>query len=249
MMDDYDISTYTPGERPFTSFTFMLTASILFVVSHVILEAQRPNFKWAHKLCQWNNIVYAFFSGFLFFWSLLTYLTPPASFLNPSASYSHLPPFTSSLPFYFYYLSKCWEFLDVYLVLLKEGGPIHIHFRIHHSTTLSLAWVAMTTESDYALWPCLTNTGMHFFLYLYFGGVAPYFWSVVRVLGFVQLFVGIGCSCLGIFNRYEEGGVLWGELYILFMYFTFLGLFVWEIFVFRPAQAQNLKDDRTKKAL
>src|SRR5207302_423598 len=104
----------------------------------------------AQALAHLNNLVYSIGNvlSFLLAFPVLNDFGLFHSWWN--ASCLSLP---SSSPldslFRFYYFSKIWEMLDTFLVLL-QGAPVNAHFRVHHTTTLSLAWVFLEVKSGYA---------------------------------------------------------------------------------------------------
>mmetsp|Transcript_26428 Transcript_26428/g.49381 ORF Transcript_26428/g.49381 Transcript_26428/m.49381 type:complete len:136 (+) Transcript_26428:560-967(+) len=71
------------------------------------------------------------------------------------------------------------------------GAPIHIHFRVHHTTTATLAWAMWQYRTMSGAVFSIANVIMHIFLYAYFGGMRhkAMFWFV-RIWGHVQLILG-----------------------------------------------------------
>ncbi|CAF3352243.1 unnamed protein product [Rotaria sp. Silwood2] len=70
----------------------------------------------------------------------------------------------------FCYLSKLWEFLDVYLVILNKT-PVLMHFRWHHQTTPSVVLAGLIGYISYE-WPTIvSNTLLHTFMYPHFAGI------------------------------------------------------------------------------
>ncbi len=85
-----------------------------------------------------------------------------------------------------------WEAVDIFLVGL-QGFPKNLHLRVHHNTTPILAWALLKYPSVGGVIFMILNTFMHFFVYLYFGGLNSsfFFYATTRVMGHIQLIGGI----------------------------------------------------------
>jgi len=70
---------------------------------------------------------------------------------------------------YIFYLSKYYELLDTFILVLKKKPVIFLHI-YHHFITLLLTYVMLSTEVVMQ-WICiLTNCFVHVFMYSYYAG-------------------------------------------------------------------------------
>ena len=127
-----------------------------------------------------------------------------------------------ALLWYFFYLSKLWEFIDIYLVILNKT-PVLGHFRWHHQTTPAVVLIGLRNDLSIE-WPTIvSNSFLHTFLYPHFAG----FWSVPRVLfvlGSLQLIIGLSASSYSIL--YHCDGSLVAKCFGLFIYSSYtIGFF------------------------
>jgi hypothetical protein len=202
------------------SFEFLTTSSLLFVISTLLLEkfTNSPSYK-PHaiipKIQKLNNLFYSLFSLVMFFFGVLE-----------ASNNGILTTRKSSILQIFFY-SKFYEFIDVFLVILNKS-PVNLHFRFHHSTTPSLAWICIHGGNFIYLPLLLVNTLLHFFLYLFFSG----YWKnilTLRILGFSQLLIGIIFSTFSLIRALQLGSIFFNELYGLFLFLCYLGLYIREI--------------------
>ncbi|KAL9652476.1 hypothetical protein ABK040_000048 [Willaertia magna] len=236
----------------FKNLYFVLFMTLLFLIIPFLLESLKITKlkKFASYSSKINNTIYGFFSLGMFIFGIIGSYHRFQSFkLNEIVCQpSNREPFENVR--FIYYFSKIWEFLDICLVIL-QGYPINIHFRVHHTTTLFLAWLSMTTNCPFDAPAILINCFMHFFLYLYFAGCSFFFW-IVRILGFLQLIVGIVFSIIVIimeefyhmncdYNNNNETIIInsttrdkyrWAIYIGLFFYLSYFFLFLVELGVF-----------------
>ena len=145
-----------------------------------------------------------------------------------------------------YYLSKFAEFRDIMLCILN-GFPINPHFRWHHLTTPSLAWVMLHGRAAHAAPFIVANLVMHFFLCLYLGGHRTrIFFLATRVIGHVQLLIGIAGTLAALWLPDCARGDGRGELWLLFLYTSYFVLFQLEI---RDDAKQAMKLNKADKAI
>lgn len=145
--------------------------------------------------------------------------------------------------------TQVYEYSDMVLVLL-QGYPVHIHFRLHHWT--SLAWTFARTRASAGASFLLANAFMHAWVYLYHGGARwkPVFW-VCRVWGHAQLAIGMLCSGHAAWYSYthehEDGGRPCGDgpyalhawgCFLCALYFC---LFQYEVWGPQPGEAPAKK--------
>jgi len=231
---------------PLTSFSFMVAATVVFVVTHAYIEYFRITFKGADMLCiyhnRWYGVLNWLWTGCLFYFYWTDYTSP--SF---DTMVCH-PRKGLKFAFYLYYLSKLWEFLDVYLVLLKGGFEnMHPHFRFHHSTTLSATWCALYSNT-YNFPVMTTNIVLHAIMYLRFGNIPivpeSVFRLIFRFLGTLQLVLGLASGFAILLQRWKgtpcgTGGLV-PELYMMWIILSLCGLFYYELkFPKNPSKKQN----------
>ncbi len=129
-----------------------------------------------------------------------------------------------------YFLSKIWEYLDIFIVSLT-GYPINLHFRIHHNTTLLLAYCFLQKKSFDAVLFMMSNLLMHFLLYLHIGGWTS--WRIsIRIVGHLQLIVGLVSTLIAIYARLGGeacSGDSWHDGLIILLYVVYFVLFRKEI--------------------
>lgn len=144
---------------------------------------------------------------------------------------------------YIYYLSKIWEYIDIILVSLN-GLPIHIHFRVHHNTTIILAWFIYQYKSASGLTFLILNTWLHFFVYLYHSQLFmnDLIWFMCRFFGYFQLIIGMICTINVIFIN-EKKNDFFSEVIQLILYVLYFILFQYEIF----GDKSNKKIKKIKK--
>jgi len=137
----------------------------------------------------------------------------------------------SDLLFYINYLSKLWEVVDLWLVALMRS-PIYLPFRVHHWTTIIVAWVSAKYNLSGKLPIIFLNTFHHIFMYAYFGGnrftTYTQFFALCKfillITGTIQLLVGILHESLIIYWRLNGklcNGTLEAEIFCLVMYWVY----------------------------
>lgn len=195
----------------------------------------------AHRL----NFMYSIANMIAFIW-LSHILFVQNIFLSPLYYVCHnldVEEGHSSLEYLYniYYLSKIYEYLDIILYIVGGLGSPHIHFRIHHATTLSMAWVIATSRSSHGALFMLCNIFMHIFTSLYFSGATSgvnffgnkYMMFILRFWGHIQLLVGIVTCSVAIYwrsNGYDGcAGTLDMDKWSLFLYSCYFLLYRKEI--------------------
>lgn len=223
------------------SFHNLLVFQVLFAVIQWCLDHYRLRWSGAAAVAKINNLLYAALSGAFCIWALwslysLGILSIMHLFLviGPEDPYIH-EGLESIL--HVYYLSKYWEALDLILVSLM-GIPVNIHLRVHHNTTPLLAWVILREHPISGVVFMLCNTFMHFWIYLYFGGLQHrVVFLMVRIVGHLQLLVGMTC-CVYVLLHCEEARM--SEAVQLALYAVYFMLFRNEI-------TDEAKEERRKK--
>lgn len=178
---------------PLASSAFLIIFCLCFAILQVLLDQLGTRWENARKIALPLNIAYAMVSGLFSVYSVWMVFDQGLLSVRPSS----LPEAFTSL-FYIYYLSKLWEVIDIILVELM-GHPIHLHFRVHHNTTPLLGLLLFQHRTYSGLIFMIANTFMHFWVYLYHGGVQNRTtFAMVRSMGHIQLLTGIVCSALAI---------------------------------------------------
>ncbi|CAF5003596.1 unnamed protein product, partial [Rotaria sp. Silwood1] len=189
--DDF---VFIPGQTPLTSLKFLLFISFVhFIITYAleIYMAKRTKPINVRRIQRHTNIIIV----------------------------CHRPPARGSymLLWYIFYLSKLWEFLDIYLVILNKT-PVLMHFRWHHQTTPSVVLAGLIGNISYE-WPTIvSNTLLHTFMYPHFAGI----WNaypILLVLGAWQLIVGLSFSVYAIIVGCD--GSFYAQLWGLLMYITY----------------------------
>ena len=185
--------------------------------------AKRPRPFNVRRFQRLNNMIIGLFSAMTFV-LINVFAYRDGRFLSWDRLVCHRARPTGSYAFlwYLFYLSKLWEFIDVYLVIFNKT-PVLPHFRWHHQTTPSVVLLSLRGDVAYE-WPTvLSNTLLHTFMYPHFAGL----WNAGRLLLFLgafQLLMGLGFS----FHSLLVGcdGSLYAQLWGLSMYVTYtLGYF------------------------
>ena len=165
-------------------------------------------------------------------------------------STTYLNPSKWILTFKIYYLSKMYEYSDLILVYLTNKITIGNHFRLHHYTTLSLAFTFIfdKNESNGIPFHCLifmtNNVLMHLMIYLYHSNMihcvknSNTFYYLTRFQGYNQLLSGIFFCSLSMF-AYDQFNIIY--LWTLFCYSLYFSLFQWELY-------HSWKDKRVKQS-
>jgi hypothetical protein len=216
--DDF---VFVPDQTPLTSLKFLVFISIIHFVVTCTLEtfmANRTKPINVRGIQRYINLLIGVFSALIFVLAnILAYRD--GRFISWDRLVCHRPTPTGAyaLLWYIFYLSKLWEFLDVYLVILNKT-PVLMHFRWHHQTTPSVVLAGLLGDVSYE-WPMLvSNALLHTFMYPHFAGL----WNaypILLVLGAWQLIVGLG---FGIYALAAGcGGSFYAQAWGLLMYITY----------------------------
>ena len=225
-MWNLDKFIFVPGQTLFTSMEFLLVASSAHLIITWMLEtwmAKRTRPFNVRRFQRIDNAIIGLFSAMTFV-MINVFAYRDGRFSSWDQLVCHRPRPTGSYAFlwYLFYLSKLWEFLDIYLVILNKT-PVLSHFRWHHQTTPSVVLLGLCGNVAYE-WPTIvSNTLMHTFLYPHFAG----FWNAGRILLFLgawQLIVGLGFGFYSLLVGCD--GSLYAQVWGLLMYITYtLGYF------------------------
>jgi hypothetical protein len=216
--DDF---TFVPGLTPLTSMQFLIFISVAhFVVTRAleIIMANRIKPINVRRIQCYDNLFIGAFSAMTFVLAnILAYRDGRFDSWNRLVCHRPTPTGAYALLWYIFYLSKLWEFIDVYLVILNKT-PVLMHFRWHHQTTPSVVLTSLLGDVSYE-WPMIvSNSLLHTFMYPHFAGL----WNVrpvLLILGAWQLVVGIGFGVYGL--TVGCGGSFYAQIWGLLMYITY----------------------------
>ena len=217
--DDF---VFRPDQTPLTSIAFLLLASIAHLLVTTLLEqwmSQRRLQINVRRIQRYNNLLVGMFSGTIFvLMNVYAYREGRFSSWNRLLCHRPTPRGTYAFLWYLFYLSKLWEFIDVYLVILNKT-PVLGHFRWHHQTTPSVVLLSLRGDIGYEWATIVSNTLLHTFMYPHFAGL----WNAGRimfVLGAWQLLVGLGLSIYSLSVGCD--GSFYAQAWGLLMYMSYL---------------------------
>lgn len=98
-----------------------------------------------------------------------------------------------------FYISKYYEFLDTWILILKNKKPSLLQI-YHHTGIAFIMWIAIISHSSWLLFVVLFNSIIHTFMYLYFliKTISPT--TEIKVAKYLttaqitQFFIGIICT-------------------------------------------------------
>ena len=153
-----------------------------------------------------------------------------------------------SIAMFIFLLSKIVEMQDIITWELL-GNQCSLNFRVHHNTTLPVTFIALKANSSANLLCLTSNTFMHFLLVpLLTRDITNSIWFwMVRIWGFVQLFIGLFCGFYAIYFRFIQKKPCYGEFYAeiigIASYILYLALYVYDIVI---ARSDNKKENKTE---
>ncbi|CAF3528428.1 unnamed protein product [Rotaria socialis] len=212
---------FVPGQTPLTSLRFLIFIFIFHFIITCALEiimTRRAKPIDVRRIQRYNNLLIGIYSAVTFaLANILAYRDSRFDSWDRLVCHRPTPKGAYALLWYIFYLSKLWEFLDIYLVILNKT-PVLMHFRWHHQTTPSVVLAGLLGDVSYE-WPTLVcNSLLHTFMYPHFAGV----WNVHRillVLGASQLLAGLGFSIYALIVGC--GGSFYAQIWGLSMCITY----------------------------
>mmetsp|Transcript_26318 Transcript_26318/g.36734 ORF Transcript_26318/g.36734 Transcript_26318/m.36734 type:complete len:158 (+) Transcript_26318:67-540(+) len=127
-------------DPPLTSLSSLVGITCIFILAQFYLRGTGLQWRKASSLAWFTNNTCSAANCVFLCYALSAlhkvYSLQPlqaSDFINP------LPKYVTANAFLAYYYSKIWEFIDLVLVMLM-GVPIHPHFSVHHTSTLTFAW-------------------------------------------------------------------------------------------------------------
>eukprot|EP00457_Paulinella_chromatophora_P013457 gb/GEZN01013756.1/.p1 GENE.gb/GEZN01013756.1/~~gb/GEZN01013756.1/.p1 ORF type:complete len:300 (-),score=39.91 gb/GEZN01013756.1/:44-943(-) len=163
------------------SLNYCMGATFVFIVGTFLLQKSCIVVPVITKLRQLNHLLYGAFSLWLLGYTLqraalhfeggwdTIFCLKPELGRDPTNIWLDQK---LKRAFYFYYVSKCWEFLDIWLQVLQPGGRLALGFerQFHHNFMLPVSWLLLVTDSP-ALLPVLAlDCFYNFFFCLYMTG-------------------------------------------------------------------------------
>ena len=157
--------------------------------------------------------------------------------------------------FKIFYLSKIFEYKDLILVFMMHEIEIHDHFRLHHYTTLSLAYTFLEYIPFHGVIFLYCNVFIHSMLYLWHSGFLgkkyknkgeSLFGRIIRIQGHIQLIVPfvvclVSCTC------YYQTQFEYKYLWTMFCYALYFVLFRKQLRDERKFQSsESLHSDKKK---
>jgi hypothetical protein len=212
---------FVPGQTPLTSIKFLILMPVAHFIITCILEifmANRIKAINVRRIQRYNNLLVGIYSAMTFLLvNILAYRHGRFASWDRLVCHRTTPIGAYALLWYIFYLSKLWEFIDIYLVILNKT-PVLMHFRWHHQTTPSVVLAGLLGDVGYE-WPTIvSNSLLHTFMYPHFGG----FWNagpILLVLGAWQLVVGLGFSVYALIANCN--GSFYAQAWGLLMYITY----------------------------
>jgi len=131
---------------------------------------------------------------------------------------------------YIFYLSKAFEFVDTFLLVLTKKKLIWLH-KIHHLTTMSLVWHAMKVDLPSEITCGGLNCFVHVIMYLYFASPITFLRPFITFSQIFQFVIALGIIGYASYVRYFTSGpscegTAAAEFHGIFMYGVYLVMFL-----------------------
>jgi len=118
------------------------------------------------------------------------------------------------------------------MLVIANGSPVALQFRVHHMTTLACMWAAAAGDVSFELPLVMANTAVHFPMYWHIAGV----WrcrTLVHGVQIFQLVLAMVLSGASLWRRFVASrpcsGLLSAEMFGLFLYLVYSALFVRDV--------------------
>jgi hypothetical protein len=150
-----------------------------------------------------------------------------------------------------FYISKLYEFIDTFIVILKGRDPIFLQ-TFHHAGILILMWALVVASSSVSFVIVCLNSFIHTLMYTYYVlaafGLRSPLKSYLTQAQIIQFIVGISMTlpyllmpgCLTPFERISLGSL---QIYT----FILIGLFA-QFYISSYTKASKAKKEKSKKA-
>lgn len=147
-----------------------------------------------------------------------------------------------------FYLSKFYEFIDTWIILLKDRKPMFLQ-TFHHAGICILMWSFVVSHNN-TMGICVTvlNSFIHTIMYTYYTfasiGIRLPFKQVITSMQLLQFFTGIIYSTPTYWmdNCHTDATwwtQLWVNAYTVVLIFLFMG-FAYNEYVLKPRAAKNV---------
>jgi len=251
---------WVTGETPFTSLEALVTFHVVYLSSLYALTnfmEEKPIPFWVRGFAFVHNMFMSVLSLVMLLGIVLGAYQKErfSSFSNYACNRTMKN--VGLLPFsmYVFYLSKAFEFVDTFLLVLTKKKLIWLH-KIHHLTTMSLVWHAMHIDMAAEITCGALNCFVHVIMYLYFASPINFLRPFITFFQIFQFVLALGVIGYASYVRYFTSlppceGTALGEFHGIFMYGVYLAMFV-NFFVQQYIRgsgknAASTKTDETKQ--
>eukprot|EP01116_Phalansterium_solitarium_P010202 TRINITY_DN24729_c0_g1_i1.p1 TRINITY_DN24729_c0_g1~~TRINITY_DN24729_c0_g1_i1.p1 ORF type:complete len:300 (+),score=111.94 TRINITY_DN24729_c0_g1_i1:159-1058(+) len=131
--------------------------------------------------------------------------------------------------YYVFYLSKFYEFIDTYILILRKKPTIFLHL-FHHFSTALLVWHGLQSGLAVQWIPNVLNMSVHVLMYYYYLaqtlGRDVWWKKHLTSIQIVQFFVDLTLMASWLYFKYQLGRDCSGDIYIIISSYTLLGSFI-----------------------
>jgi len=152
-------------------------------------------------------------------------------FCDPKADFARGPIWFWT---YIYYLSKFYEFLDTFFIVMKKKPVIFLHL-YHHAVVVVVCWLGMQNLHTNQWFAVTLNTGIHVVMYSYYimaaNGYQPWwkkYLTTIQMIQFCMVMTLLGYWAYVTTNQPEGArcsGPVWSASVCALMNLTLLALF------------------------
>jgi len=229
---------YQTGVSPLSQWPWPVSFCIGYLLSVVLLKQYMINKEaWNLRLFRIVHNTFLCFGSFVMLLAMVKELIPVVQKggLESLTCDSNKFQLEGNLYFWFYifFLSKFYEFLDTYILILRKK-PINFLHCYHHFITAFLCWVGLVTELS-TQWVIITiNALVHVFMYYYYLAQTlntDIWWkkylTTAQIIQFVIDLIG---TSTWLYYKYglqiECSGTVPGFLFAISVVASFLALFI-----------------------
>jgi len=148
-----------------------------------------------------------------------------------------------------FYLSKFYEFIDTWIILLKDRKPMFLQ-TFHHAGIVLLMWSFLVTNNN-AMGICVTvlNSFIHTLMYTYYAfasiGIKLPFKQVITSMQIIQFFTGIIYSTPTYWmENCHTDATWWTQLYVnayTLVLIVLFAKFAYDEYVTKPKKVRQYK--------
>lgn len=221
--------SWSPSQTPLSSLHFLSTTLLIHLSLVYLLSSSSSKNSQYYPLISPStfHLLSSLHNATLLLLSLTMAISTVLSSLHTLPSPSHLfcfPPDTSivdpppSGPLFFwayvYYLSKIYELLDTFLILLnpRRSKPLTFLHLYHHSLVLVMSYLWLRTRQSLMPLALLTNASVHVLMYSYYlsaslGWRWPPRWKrLVTQVQIWQFVISFAMSAVFLWMHFASGG-------------------------------------------